>query len=187
LLPQLGETLPSLDTIVANLDREQESFLRAADAVPSDQWQTPPGEARWSAGELVGHLITIERAILRNLDKVLQKPPRAVPFYKRVHFPMALVEFRLLRRKTPLPTDPELVREKEAMLAELREVRERTLAFIDETRTQELQSYSLPHAFLGTLNLYEWLQLIASHEARHTKQMREISVALPKVVANLQK
>jgi DinB superfamily len=179
--------LPSLKVIVQNLDRAQNSFLRAADAVPADQWQTLPGKTRWSAGELVGHLITIERAILRNLDEVLQKPPRALPFYKRVHFPMALVELRLIRRKTPLPTDSKLVREKEAMLAELREVRGSTLAFIDETRTRDLRTYILPHAFLGVLNIYEWLQMIASHEVRHTKQMREIASALPKVVANLQK
>jgi uncharacterized damage-inducible protein DinB len=179
--------LRSLSTIVRNLDRAQNSFLRAADVVPADRWQTPPGEERWSAGELVGHLITIERAILRNLDKVLQKPPRSLPFYRRVHFPMALVELRLIRRKTPLQTDTQLVREKEAMLGDLREVREKTLAFIDETRTRDLKPYTMPHAFLGTLNMYEWLQMIASHEVRHTKQMREIAIALPKVVANLQK
>jgi hypothetical protein len=45
----------------------------------------------------------------------------------------------------------------------------------------------MPHAFLGTLNAYEWFQMIASHEVRHTKQMKEIAAALPKVVAILQK
>jgi hypothetical protein len=37
------------------------------------------------------------------------------------------------------------------------------------------------------LNAYEWLQMIASHEVRHTKQMKEIAAALPKAVAILQK
>jgi uncharacterized damage-inducible protein DinB len=179
--------LPALKTIIENLDRAQQSFLHAADAVPADQWQTPPGAERWSAGQLVGHLITIERAILRNLDKVLLKPPRALPFYKRLHLPMALVELRLIRRKTPLQTESQLVREKEAMLAELREVRARTLAFVDETQGRDLGPYTMPHAFLGVLNMYEWLQMIASHEIRHMKQMREIAAALPKVVAYLQK
>jgi hypothetical protein len=179
--------VPSLKTIVENLYRAQRELLRAADTVPGDQWKTPPGEERWSAGELVGHLITIERAILRNVDKALQKPPRGLPFYKRFHVPMAIVEFRLIRRKTPLLTDSQLIREKEAMLAELREVRERTLAFIEETRGRDLSPYTMPHAFLGTLNMYGWLQMIASHEIRHAKQMREIAGSLPKVVANLQK
>jgi uncharacterized damage-inducible protein DinB len=179
--------VPSLNAIVENLDCAQKAFLRTADCVPADQWQTPPGKGRWSAGELVGHLITVERAILRNVDKVLHKPPRSLPFYKRFHIPMALVELRLIRRKSPIPIDDQTLQEKEAMLAELREVRERTLAFIEETRGRDLHPYSMPHAFLGTLNVYGWLQMIASHEVRHTKQMREIAASLPKVVANLQK
>jgi uncharacterized damage-inducible protein DinB len=179
--------VPSLSTILENLDRAQKVFLRAADSVPAEQWRTSPGEGRWSAGELVGHLITVERAILRNVDKVLQKPPRALPFYKRFHVPMAVVELRLIRRKSPIPTDDQILGEKEAMLAELREVRERTLAFIEETMERDLSKYTILHAFLGTLNIYGWLQMIASHEVRHTKQLQEIATALPKVVANLQK
>jgi len=161
--------------------------MRAADEVSANQWKTRPGEGRWSAGELVGHLVTVERAILHNADRMLQKPPKSVPFYKRFHMPMAVVESRLIRRKTPIATDGEMIREKEEMLAELREVRGRTLAFIEETRGRDLTEYTMPHPFLGTLNMYGWLQMIASHEVRHTKQMKEIAAGLPKSVANLQK
>ena len=183
----IDDAVPSLKIIVENLNRAQNELMRAADAVPAEQWKTAPDEGRWSAGELVGHLITVERAILTRADKLLQKPPKSVPFYKRFHIPMAVVESRLIRRKTPIATDSQIVREKEEMLAELREVRERTLAFMEETSGRDLSKYSMPHAFLGTLNTYEWFQMIASHEIRHTKQMKEIAAALPKVVANLQK
>jgi uncharacterized damage-inducible protein DinB len=177
----------SLKTIVENLHDAQGCLLRAADGVPAEQWRTSPGEGRWSAGEVVCHLIIIERAILRSSDKLLQKPPRALPFYKHFHIPMAIVEARMIRLKTPIPIESEMVCGKEEMLAELREVRERTLAFIEETSGRDLRKYNMPHPFLGTLNGYEWLQLIASHEVRHTKQMNEIAASLPKVVANLQK
>ena len=101
---------------------------------------------------------------------------------------MAVVESRLIRRKAPSPPpDTQLLPEKEEMLAELRGVRERTLAFIEETRGRDLRPYRYKHSFLGSLNLYEWFQFIASHEVRHTKQMREIAANLPKVVASLQK
>jgi hypothetical protein len=176
----------SLKTIVENLERAQRGLMRVAGEVSASQWKTRPGEGRWSAGELVGHLITVERAILHNADRMLQKP-KSVPFYKRFHVPMAVVESRLIRRKTPIATDGAMIREKEEMLAELREVRGRTLAFIEETRERDLRAYCMPHAFLGTLNTYEWFQMIASHEVRHTKQMKEIAAALPKSVANLQK
>jgi hypothetical protein len=62
----------------------------------------------------------------------------------------------------------------------LREVRERTLAFLEETKGRDLSKYRWRHAFLGTLNVYQWLQLVASHELRHEKQLREIAGAYRK-------
>jgi len=178
---------PSLQSITENLARAQREFLSAADAVRAEQWRMNPGSGRWSATELVGHLITVERAVIGGADRLLQNPPESVPFLKRFHIPMILVEFRLIRRKTPIPLDPQLVGEKEEMLAKLREVRGRTLAFMEETKGRDLSRYHRPHSFLGTLNTYEWFQLIASHQLRHTKQMREISATLPKIVTTLQK
>ncbi len=179
--------MPTLATIVENLARAQSELLRAADAVPADQWKTRPAEGRWSAGELIGHLSAVEKAILSRADKLLQKPPKSVPFFKRFHIPMMIVEARMIRRKAPTAVEPQTVLEKEDMLAELRGVRERTLAFIEETRGRDLSKYNMRHPFLGTLNAYDWLQFIASHEIRHMKQMREIAGTLLKTVRSLQK
>jgi len=179
--------VPSLQAITENLSRAHKQFLRVADSISSEQWNARPGEGRWSAAELVCHLIMVERAIIRNADKLLQRPPTPRPFLKRFHVPMAIVEARLIPRKTPIPLDPNLLCEKETMLAQLREVRERTFIFIEETSGKNLKKYYMPHPFLGTLNTYEWFQMIASHELRHAKQMKEISLALPKTVATLHK
>jgi uncharacterized damage-inducible protein DinB len=179
--------MPPLQTITENLSRAQREFLTAADSVPADQWKTSPVEGRWSAGELVCHLIQVERAIIQNADRLLLHPPKPRPFLKRFHMPMALVEARLIARKTPIPLDPSLVCEKEEMLAQLREVRERTRIFTQETAGKDLRKYHMPHPFLGTLNLQEWFQLIASHQIRHTKQMKEIAATLPKTVTTLHK
>jgi uncharacterized damage-inducible protein DinB len=179
--------VPSLEIIVENLARAQSELLRAADVVPAEQWKTRPADGRWSAGELIAHLSAIERAILGRADKLLQKPPKSVPFYKRFHVPMMIVEVRVIRRKAPEALEPQAVGEKEAMLAELRGVRERTLAFIEETRGRDLSRYNMPHPFLGNLNAYDWLQFVASHEIRHMKQMREIAASLPKTVTSLHK
>jgi uncharacterized damage-inducible protein DinB len=183
----VNETVASLKTILENLARAQQKLMRAADAVPTEQWKTRPEEGRWSAGELVAHLSAVERAIVSRADRALQKPPKSVPFYKRFHVPMMIVEARLIRRKAPSAVEPQMVCEKEETLAELRGVRERTLAFIEETRGRDLSPYCLPHPFLGNLNAYDWLQFVASHEIRHTKQMREIANALPKTVTSSQK
>jgi hypothetical protein len=75
-----------------------------------------------------------------------------------------------------------LLNAKEEMLGELRAARERTLAFLEETSKRDLSAYCWPHPFLGMLNGYEWFEMIARHEIRHTKQMREIAAGLPKAV-----
>src|SRR6267154_184198 len=115
----MDETVPSLATLVEDLARAQCELLRAAEAVPEDQWKTRPAEGRWSAGELIGHLSAVERSILSRADKLLQKPPISVPFYKRFHVPMMIVEARIIRRKVPSALEPQMVCEKEEMLAEL--------------------------------------------------------------------
>ena len=179
--------MPPLELTLGHLARAQAGLLRAADSVPADRWKISPADGAWCAAELVAHLIMVERAIIGGADRICQKPPRPVPFLKRFHLPLALVEARLIRRKTPLPLDARLIREKEAMLAELREVRERTLAFLEEKRDRDLSPYRWPHPMVGMLSAYEWFEMIACHEVRHTKQMLEISASLPKTVASLQK
>ena len=178
---------PKLHSLMNNMASSQAGFLRAADAVPIQEWRTRPGERKWSAAELVAHLIMVERTVVGKADRVLQKPPKRVPFLKRFHLPVALVESRLIRRKSPVPVDTSLLGDKEVMLAELREVRERSLAFLEETKDHDLAQYYWPHPALGTLNTYQWIQFLAAHEVRHTKQMREIAVSLPKAIDTLQK
>jgi DinB family protein len=179
--------MQSLDSLVTNLAKTQKSFLRAADAVPSELWKASPSVGRWSAAEVVAHLMMVERAVIGKADRVVQNPPKHVPFMKRFHLPTALVESRLVRRKTLIPVDTAMLRDKEGMLAELREVRERSFSFLEETKSRDLSEYRWAHPALGTLNTYQWIQFISSHEIRHAKQMEEIAASLPKLIDNLQK
>ena len=129
-----------------------------------------------------GHLILVELTILGGLDRLIQKSPQRVSPWRRAHFPMWLVEARVIRRKSPIPLDPKLIGKKEEMLGELRATRERALAFLAETQTRDLRKFRWRHPFLGSLNVYEWFEMIAAHELRHAKQIKEIAKRLPKVV-----
>jgi hypothetical protein len=129
----------------------------------------------------------VERAVIGKADRIAQKAPKRVPLLKRIHLPMALVQTRIIRRKAPVPVDPEMLRDKEAMLAELREVRGRTLAFLEETRGRNLSEYLWRHPALGNLNTYQWIEFLSAHQIRHAKQMREIVASIPKAIESLQK
>jgi hypothetical protein len=179
--------MTNIRPILDHLDRAQVKLLRAADTIPAEQWKIRPREEAWSAGEVIAHLITVERTILAHADRIREKDPRPIPFLKRFHLPLTLVESRWIRRKTPLPLDTTLLRQKEEMLAELRTIREQLLEFLSKTKSLDLHAYRWPHPFLGMLNTYEWFHMIASHEIRHTKQMLEIASNLPKHVGTRQK
>jgi hypothetical protein len=170
--------MTSLQPIREKLARAQSAFFRAADTIPAEKWGNCPGLNEWSAAELVAHLVVVERGVVTNVDRLTQKAPIPVPFPKRLHLPLWLVEARLIRRKSPVPPDDSLMAEKEDMLGGLRRMRERTLAFISETERRDLTAYCWGHPFLGMLNAYEWMEMIAAHQLRHTKQVREIEAKL---------
>lgn len=179
--------MKALGRIVDKLSRAQRGFLRAADSIPADHWMTSPGAGAWSAAELVAHVCIVERAIIATSDKILQKSPKRIPLLKRFHLPFILAESRIVRFKSPLPLDANLIREKQAMIDDLQQVRRETLQFIERIKERDLGAYRWRHPFLGSLNGYEWLLLVASHQIRHQKQLWKISGRLPKVIASLQK
>lgn len=174
-----------LKSITDCMAKSQRGFLSAADAVSAEDWKTRPREGRWSAAELVAHLMVIERAVIAKADRIARKSPKRVSLLKRIHLPLALVEARWTRHKTPIPIREGMLRDKEVMLADLRTVRERSLAFLHEMKRRDLSEYCWAHPVLGTLNTYEWIKFLALHEIRHTKQMREIATSLPKSVESL--
>jgi DinB superfamily len=172
--------VPRLGAIFEKLACAEARLLRAADAIPPELWNICPREGCWSAAAVIAHVTTIERVIVAAATRIFRKQPKPVPILKRVHLPFAFVERRMVRLKTPIPVDPQLLRGKEVMLGELREVRRHTLALIEETKDRDLSAYRWQHPFLGSLNAYQWFLLLGSHQIRHEKQMREIEANLPK-------
>ena len=171
--------MPNLDSIRANLLRAQSVYLTAADAIPFAHWQSRPSDVSWSASEVTAHLCQVESSIILNSARILRHAPRPVPFFKRLHFPLFVAEYRVRRFRSPLPVDEKLLGEKDAQIGNLRSVRERTLAFLDETKSRDLAPYRFPHPFLGMFSIYNWLDLVARHQLRHSKQVHEIVTLLP--------
>jgi hypothetical protein len=175
--------MSSLSPILEKLSVAQERLLRAADAIPADLWNTPPRKGCWSAAEVIAHVIAIERTVIVVTGKILKKQPKQIPLLKRFRLPLAFAEIRLVRLKTPIPVDAQLLGEKKLMFAELQRVRRCTLALIEETRNRDLRVYRWQHPFLGSLNTYQWFALLASHQIRHEKQIREIAAKLSRAIA----
>ena len=173
--------------ILKKLNDSRIGFLQGADAISISQWKTRPTPERWSAAEVTAHLIQVEKGIVHAASRVIAHEPRSISVLKRLHLPLFAVEARLIRRKSPIPLDPQMLLEKETMLGEMRRTRDVTFDFLKRTGDRDLHKYCWPHPFLGCLSFYTWFELIAAHETRHTKQVKEISAQIPNLVESLQK
>jgi hypothetical protein len=123
---------------------------------------------------VVAHVTMVETLLTGAAAKITQKPPFPVPLWKRIHIPVALVSWRVVRVESPIPLDTLLLDERETMLSRLVEQRPRTLAVLEFGRDSNLRKYRVQHPLLGSLQHYDWFRTLAAHDARHTKQLREI-------------
>lgn len=166
--------MTDIGPIVERLDQVRRDLLAVADRVPVEKWRTRPPQGGWSAAELIAHLTMVEDAIVSRAEKLVQSEPRPAPFWKRLHVPPQVAEWRFPKATSPIPLDPSLVGEKDAMLARFAASRQRALGFLDASRQRDLTRWRYPHPFFGSLNAYTWFKTIYHHEIRHTKQLREI-------------
>ena len=149
-----------------------------AEALPAEKWRTRPADGHWSAAEVIAHLTQVEATILNGATRLFATEPRPVPFWKRLHIPPGVSEWRFPKARTPLPLDPALVAEKQVMLERFAAGRRRTLELLDANRHRDLGRWRAPHPFFGSLNGWSWFKTIYHHEIRHTKQLREIVKSL---------
>ncbi len=92
--------MSDLKSTIEKLGRAQQGLLTSADSVDAAEWNIPPDLTCWSAAQLIAHLCQVERGVLAYADRVIRKTAQPVTFFKRFHLPIALVESRIIKRKT---------------------------------------------------------------------------------------
>ena len=177
----------NLNRLIEKLQRSREGFEAAARSIPAPHWRTPPAEGAWSAAEVVAHVTMVETLMTGAAAKITKKPPVVVPLLKRFHIPVAVVAWRTVRVKTPIPLDTLLLDDREVMLSRLAEQRKRTISVLEADRETNLRRYRVQHPLLCSLHYYDWFRTLAAHDVRHTKQLRKVIRDLAGDVAKVPK
>ena len=170
--------MENLTPILEQLQRTRAGLESVAAQFPEDHWRRQPHQESWSAAEVIAHLTMVEDRVTQAARKSIQHPPRPTPIWRRLHLPVWIVGYRLVRLKTPVPLDSSFITAKSAMLSRLTAARQQTLALLQQVHGRDLSAYWWKHPLLGHLNFYDWYRMIALHELRHTKQLREILSSL---------
>jgi hypothetical protein len=175
-----------LTEVFARLDRARSTLRAAVDTIPDSLRQQRPSPDRWSAAEVLEHLSIVERLFTGRIANALQgarasglgsEGASRVPLPDPIE---ARVADRVNKRKAPdtaLPTGT--VNAQTAWQAiEAGHNGLRTL--LSSADGLALSDVTVDHPFFGALTVYQWVELIAAHEGRHTEQIKEIAADVAK-------
>ena len=162
----MKSTLKRLDTVHAQL-------TATVNGVDPALLSRRPAESEWSVAEVVEHLCLVEGAVMKGIKAKLDQPPAKVSFLRKF-FPMRIVSLRVKRLQAPkyvqpshdLPPVDELLEKFDALRANTKE--------ICLKEGERLSNVCLKHPYFGDMDGAAAVSMIAFHEQRHLKQIREI-------------
>jgi hypothetical protein len=172
-----------LTDVLARLDRARATLRGAIDAIPPALQRQRPAADRWSAAEVLEHLTLVEAIFGGRILKALEAArsglsPESSP---RAPLPDAVEQRmgdRVNKRQAPEPAQPTGTVDVASGWARLEGNHSNLRTALTGCDGLALSRVTLDHPFFGTMNVYQWVELMAAHEGRHTEQIREIAAAL---------
>ena len=164
---------------LARLDSVHQSLAKTTNSIAPQLCSISPGENEWSVAEVLEHLVLVEERVTIELEKSLQRPPTKVGLLKKL-IPMRLISLRFLKVKAPRAVCPTATRPVNELMAQYDQARTRLKQLCTESGSQRLKQVTFKHPFLGDIDGVATMSMVACHEERHHKQIKEIVRKLEK-------
>ena len=163
-----------MKSTLKRFDAVHQQLASEVNAVDPALVSKQPAENEWSVAEVVEHLCLVEGAVMGYVKTKLNEPPVKVSFLKKL-LPMRIVSLRVKRLQAPkivepsrnLPPMDELLKKYDTIRADTKEV------CIKEGR-ERLRGVCFKHPYLGDMDGAATVSMLAFHEQRHLKQIRQI-------------
>lgn len=156
------------------LDKTEAGLRDAVQGMSEAQWKFKPAPGRWCAAEVLEHLAIVAGSAEQQVKNMADAPaPPADRDAKAIDARiLAAVPDRSTKLRAPnaiLPTGRRApVESQQELFAHCRDLR----SWLDSA--DHLRGHVIPNEFLGPLDGYQWILLVAAHNARHTKQILEL-------------
>jgi hypothetical protein len=172
-----------LTEVLSRLDRARATLRGAIDAIPPAMHRQRPAPDRWSAAEVLEHLTLVERLFGGRIVKAVDAARSGLSAEAHPRAPLPdPVEQRMVdrvnKRQAPEPALPTGSVDVASGWSALEGNHENLRAALAGCDGLALSQVTLDHPFFGTMNVYQWVELMAAHEGRHTEQIKEIAAAL---------
>ena len=166
--------------VLTELDQARGVLRDAVAAVPESSRAARPGEGRWSVNEILEHLSMVERRFTGLLALRIREAKEAglgVEHNPRDPLPLDLrTRFadRANRRNAPEAVIPSGALDFNSAWRAVEEARAELCELLRGNEGLALGTVVHHHPVFGTLNVYQFAELIAHHERRHAKQITGI-------------
>lgn len=150
----------SPEALLEKLRADQDTLRSAATAIPADRFGDRPGEAVWSAHEVMAHAVDYGARVARGIAAALDGGAPQSPGQDAVS------------------GDVPPLRSAAAWAAELEASRATLYDRVRRATGDEHLAVRWDHPTFGDLNWREWLLFMRIHDVDHTGQLRQIAAAL---------
>ena len=160
------------------LQSVRSELLKETEGLSQTQADWRPAEEEWSVGEILHHLTLAEVGTGKLTSKLFKDASQPLP-----PFPADLKGFAPVPPAPPGPAKaPEVVYPERGhplgrLLDDLRTIRERSRQSMERLTTVDPRGLTWRHFTLGEMDLAQWWQLHARHEADHLQQLRAVKAA----------
>ena len=158
---------------IRHLDSVHSLLAHEIANVPPELLSKRPSENEWSIGEVIHHLLLVEQRVLDELEKGLEQPPQRIGLLKNL-IPMRLVSWRFVRVSAPKAVMPAGFKNAHESLKSWETCRTRLKQFCASKDPRRVKQTAFRHPFLGNINGLAAISMVAYHEERHYKQIKEI-------------
>ncbi len=167
--------------LVALLDETQDQLMARLSGMTDEQWSFKQNPDRWSVGECVEHMARAEMELLGRIKQTLASP--ADPeWFSRTNAKLGMVRQYVPNRgpqgqggvRAPYELEPSEHWSRSRGITEVYRAHGEVRSVV-ETMGREVKNRTMESTPpFGWMNAHDWLNLLALHVVRHTKQIAEV-------------
>jgi hypothetical protein len=182
-LATVAQTVAATNQTITQPDREKglrylaetrNNLIEAVKGLTEEQWKFKPAPDRWSAAEVLEHVVLIENMVHGILAKIEQAPapaPDRDPL-KVDALILTKVPDRSEKAQAPPPALPAGRWTPADTLDKFQKSRAETTVILKSASA--LRGHVVDHPVFGPLDGYEWILAVSAHSERHMKQILEV-------------
>lgn len=185
IAPEPAALTPRLRELVDALQAARSRLLEAVAGLGQAQLDAAPPGGQWSIGEILHHLLLIERSVARLLARQLERAeksggphglPGPDPRQDSVLGSLDRFDIEWSTEKITAPSGfvPSRGLSRQELLDGLADSRSALLAEVTKAGAHDLGRLTFPHPVLGRLDMYQWLLYCAQHELRRLHQIEKV-------------